>query len=69
MWRTYYVSRMPRWSRRLRIIIDWTVALFFKNDVVQLDQVRCNAVAGPVARPAGETIPTPEEREPAGQTA
>lgn len=69
VWRTYYVSRMPRWSRRLRIIIDWTVALFFKNDVVQLDQVRCNAVAGPVARPAGETIPTREEREPAGQTA
>jgi NADH dehydrogenase len=46
VWRTYYVTRMPRWSRRLRIIIDWTVALFFKNDVAQLDQVRGNAVAG-----------------------
>jgi NADH:ubiquinone reductase (H+-translocating) len=40
VWRTYYVSRMPRWSRRLRVIIDWTVALFFKNDVVQLDLFR-----------------------------
>ena len=49
VWRTYYVTRMPRWSRRLRIIIDWTVALFFKNDVVQLDQVRGNAVADPAA--------------------
>jgi NADH dehydrogenase len=68
VWRTYYVSRMPRWSRRMRIIIDWTVALFFKNDVVQLDQVRGNAVAGPVDRPA-EAIPAPEEREPARQTA
>ena len=28
---------MPQWSRRLRIVIDWTVALIFKNDVVQLD--------------------------------
>jgi NADH dehydrogenase len=68
VWRTYYVSRMPRWSRRMRIIIDWTVALFFKNDVVQLDQVRGNAVAGPVDRPA-EAIPAREEREPARQTA
>jgi hypothetical protein len=31
---------MPRWERRLRVIIDWTVALLFKNDVVQLDLTR-----------------------------
>jgi NADH dehydrogenase len=52
VWRTYYVSRMPRWSRRLRIVIDWTVALFFKNDVVQLDQVRGNQVASVPEEPA-----------------
>ena len=45
IWRTYYLMRMPPWSRRLRIIIDWTVALFFRNDVVQLDQVRGNALS------------------------
>ncbi|HEY7088701.1 MAG TPA: NAD(P)/FAD-dependent oxidoreductase [Tepidisphaeraceae bacterium] len=37
VWRTYYLFRMPRWERRLRIMIDWAVALFFKNDVVELD--------------------------------
>ena len=37
VWRSYYLFRMPRWSRRLRVVIDWTVALLFKNDVVQLD--------------------------------
>jgi NADH dehydrogenase len=37
MWRSYYLMRMPRWDRRLRIMLDWTVALLFKNDVVQLD--------------------------------
>ena len=42
VWRSYYVSQMPKWSRRLRIIIDWTVALFFHNDVVQLDSLRGN---------------------------
>ena len=45
VWRTYYLTRMPRWSRRLRIVIDWTVALFFKNDVVQLDTVRGGQLA------------------------
>jgi len=37
IWRSYYLMRMPRWNRRLRIILDWTVALLFKNDVVKLD--------------------------------
>lgn len=37
IWRTYYLFRMPRWERRLRIMLDWSVALFFANDVVQLD--------------------------------
>lgn len=51
VWRTYYLSRMPRWSRRLRIVIDWTVALFFKNDVVQLDTVRGIQLASPPTQP------------------
>jgi NADH dehydrogenase len=38
--RSYYLFQMPQWSRRLRIMIDWTVALFFRNDVVQLDLIR-----------------------------
>jgi NADH dehydrogenase len=36
-WRTYYLFQMPRWERRIRIMMDWTVALLFKNDVVKLD--------------------------------
>jgi pimeloyl-ACP methyl ester carboxylesterase len=28
--RTYYLFQMPRWDRRLRIVLDWTVALFFR---------------------------------------
>jgi len=38
--RSYYLLQMPQWSRRLRIVIDWTVALLFRNDVVQLDLAR-----------------------------
>jgi NADH dehydrogenase len=36
-WRTYYLMQMPRWERRVRIMMDWTVALLFRNDVVKLD--------------------------------
>jgi hypothetical protein len=28
---------MPRWSRRLRIVIDWTSALLFRPDIVKVD--------------------------------
>ena len=40
VWRSYYLFQMPQWSRRARIIIDWTVALLFRIDVVQLDLMR-----------------------------
>jgi NADH dehydrogenase len=37
VWRTYYMLQMRSWSRRFRIVLDWTVALFVSNDIVQLD--------------------------------
>lgn len=37
VWRSYYLMQMPRWERRIRVMLDWTVALLFKNDIVQLD--------------------------------
>lgn len=37
VWRTYYLLQMPRWPRRFRIMIDWTTALLFSNDIVELD--------------------------------
>ena len=36
-WRSYYLMQMPRWSRRVRIMIDWTVALFFRPDITKVD--------------------------------
>jgi len=35
--RTYYLFQMPRWDRRLRMMLDWTVALFFRPDVTKVD--------------------------------
>ena len=50
--RTYYLFRMPRWDRRLRIMMDWTVALFFHRDItkvelaVEREQAKQNCAAG-----------------------
>ena len=38
--RTYYLFQMPRWDRRLRIVLDWTVALFFRPDITKVDITR-----------------------------
>ncbi len=34
--RTYHLWQLPLVSRKLRVVIDWTVALFFRRDVVEL---------------------------------
>jgi NADH dehydrogenase len=34
--RTYYLLQMPGWSRRLRIIVEWTFALLFRPDIVKI---------------------------------
>jgi NADH dehydrogenase len=34
--RTYYLFQMPGWSRRLRMMIDWTLGLLFRPDIVKV---------------------------------
>jgi NADH dehydrogenase len=36
LWRTVYLLKMPRLSRKLRIALDWTIDLLFSRDYVQL---------------------------------
>jgi NADH dehydrogenase len=36
LWRTVYLMKMPGWGRRLRVALEWTIALFFGQDDVQL---------------------------------
>jgi NADH:ubiquinone reductase (H+-translocating) len=38
--RSYHVSRIPTFNRKVRVILDWTVGLFFRRDVVQLGSLR-----------------------------
>jgi NADH dehydrogenase len=34
--RTYHLFQLPLFSRKLRVVVDWTVALFFQRDIVEL---------------------------------
>jgi len=36
IFRSVYLMKMPSWSRRFRIVLDWTLSLFFKQEPVQL---------------------------------
>ncbi len=35
MWRGIYVSKLPGLERKVRVLLDWTVELFFPRDIVQ----------------------------------
>jgi len=67
VWRSYYLFKMPRWNRRLRIMIDWTVALFFRPDITKVDLavertlIRRNCAAG-----AAGGLPAPGRPEAVG---
>ena len=40
LWRTVYLSKLPRLEKKLRVAIDWTLDLVFAKDVVQFLAVR-----------------------------
>ena len=36
LWKTVYMLKLPTWAARLRVVLDWTVELFFERDVSEL---------------------------------
>ena len=39
MHRTYHLSRIPSLNRKIRVLVDWTLALFLKREVVSLGEL------------------------------
>jgi NADH dehydrogenase len=52
LWRTIYLSKLPRIEKKCRVAIDWTLDLIFAKDFVQFLTVRA---------PVMSTQETPEE--------
>jgi len=40
MWRTIYLSKLPRLEKKLRVALDWTLDLLFSKDLCQSLEVR-----------------------------
>jgi hypothetical protein len=40
LWRTIYLSKLPRTEKKLRVAFDWTLDLIFSKDLVQFQEVR-----------------------------
>jgi NADH dehydrogenase len=36
LWRTFYLVNMPTIEKRLRVMVDWTIDIFFNRDVTRL---------------------------------
>jgi NADH:ubiquinone reductase (H+-translocating) len=70
MHRTYHVSRMPTFNRKMRVLADWTLALFFRREVVSLGQIHepkaeFSRVTAPPADVTVSAEPPAGERKPA----
>jgi len=40
LWRAIYLSKLPRTEKKLRVMLDWTLDLFFSKDLVQYTTTR-----------------------------
>ncbi|WP_239334118.1 NAD(P)/FAD-dependent oxidoreductase [Frankia sp. CiP3] len=59
MHRTYHLSRVPTFNRKARVLADWTLALFFRREIVSLGafadpRAGFREAASPSAAPAAQ---------------
>jgi NADH dehydrogenase len=57
MHRTYHMSRIPSFNRKVRVLADWTLAFVLKREVISLGQL--HAPRDEFVHVAGETIEQP----------
>ncbi len=43
LWRTIYLAKLPRFEKKVRVALDWTLDLVFSKDLVQLQTPRSRA--------------------------
>jgi NADH dehydrogenase len=44
LWRTIYLTKLPRFEKKVRVALDWTLDLLFSKDLVQFTTVRPSIV-------------------------
>ena len=63
LWRTIYLSKLPRFEKKLRVAIDWTLDLLFAKDFVQFLTIRAAVMSSAEHDPHG--LPGPAASAPA----
>ncbi len=55
--RTYHLFRVPTLNRKVRVVSDWTLALLFRRDIIQLGALQDprRAFIEAVGFPSGRT--------------
>ena len=51
LWRTIYLSKLPRFEKKVRVALDWTLDLLFAKDFVQFLTVRAPVMSMGEAEP------------------
>jgi NADH dehydrogenase len=46
LWRTIYLSKLPRTEKKIRVALDWALDLLFSKDLVQFSTFRSRTVSG-----------------------
>ena len=59
LWRTIYLSKLPRFEKKLRVALDWTLDLFFSKDLVQFQTERGRAVSEEERLTSAAPVPLP----------
>jgi NADH dehydrogenase len=45
LWRSIYLSKLPRFEKKLRVALDWTLDLLFTKDLVQFTTDRASTIS------------------------
>lgn len=45
MWRTIYLTKLPRFEKKLRVALDWTLDLLFTKHLVQFQTFRAPTIS------------------------
>lgn len=63
LWRTIYLSKLPRFEKKLRVALDWTLDLLFSKDLVKFVTLRAPAMSSVAADDHVSTLPVEDEPE------
>ncbi len=56
LWRTIYLSKLPRLEKKVRVALDWTLDLVFSKDLVQFRTSPSSAASGSAAARPTERV-------------